>query len=529
MQVFLIFAAYIQIMSTPLLGTIIKTAAEIKNVPVEIKQRNINPLKAQTKELRKLLRKARSTAFGECYHFDEILEADDIMAAFRENVPVFDYNSMHDQWWYRAQEGESDVAWPGKIKYFALSSGTSESASKYIPITKEINSKITKASIRQLVSAVRYDFRVEFYNKGILMIGGSTDLQYCRQGSYFAGDLSGISASRIPKWFEFFYKPGRRISQIKNWTEKIDEMVKMAPTWDIGVIVGVPAWVQILLERIVEEYHLNNIHELWPNLTIYVHSGVSFSPYEKSFEKLFGKEVIFVESYLASEGYIAYQVDLKKRVMQLLVDNGIYFEFVPFNEKNFDLEGNIVKNPVTLTLNEIEEDTEYALLLSTCAGTWRYLIGDTLKFLNKERCEIAITGRTKQFLSITGEHLSQDNITRAVEMLAEDTGVEICEFTVAGIRHGSMYAHHWYLGTNQQIDPQYAIKKLDEYLCQLNDDYAVERTEAIKELFIDILPTHVFYDFMEQKIGKWGGATKFPRVMKGDRLTMWENYLKDLK
>ena len=145
-----------------------------------------------------------------------------------------------------------------------------------------------------------------------------------------------------------------------------------------------------------------------------------------------------------------------------------------------------------------------------------------------DHCDIAITGRTKQFLSITGEHLSQDNMTQAVDKLANELGVDITEFTVAGIKHETMYAHHWYLGTDDKIDPQVAIKKIDEYLCELNDDYAVERTEAIKELFIDVLPTQVFYKFMEEKIGKWGGATKFPRVLKGKRLEMWDEYLKSL-
>ncbi len=521
-------------MPSQLFGTIVKTAAELKNIPVQIKQRTIRPVKAQERELKKLLRKAQFTDFGRHYHFTDILLSKNVMEAFRNTVPVFDYNKMHDEWWYRALNGEHNVAWPGKIKYFALSSGTSEASSKYIPITRELNSKITKASIRQLVSAVRYDFPKDFYNRGVLMIGGSTDLSYSREGGYYAGDLSGISAGKIPRWFEFFYKPGQRISKIKDWSEKLDEMVKAAPTWDIGVIVGVPAWVQILLERIIKEYKLKTIHDIWPNLMVYVHSGVAFAPYEKSFERIFGKKVTYIESYLASEGYIAYQVDLNKRVMQLLVDNGIYFEFVPFNEENFDENGNIVEHPKTLTLKEVEPNTEYALLLSTCAGTWRYLIGDTIKILppdgplfgeRPKGVNIAITGRTKQFLSITGEHLSQDNMTQAVEMTAEELGVDITEFTVAGIKHDTMYAHHWYLGCDEPLDPQVAIKKIDEHLCKLNDDYAVERTEAIKELFVDVLPTEIFYKFMEEKIGKWGGATKFPRVMKGKRLEMWEEYL----
>lgn len=512
-------------MRIPVFGAIVKTAAEIKNIPVEIRQNHTDPIRAQRRELRKLLSKAKSTEFGKHYHFDEILQSGDIRGEFRKRVPVFDYNKMHDEWWHLNLEGKRNIAWPGKIKYFALSSGTSDATSKYIPITRGMLGSITRAAVRQIVSPTRYNFPLDFYNCGVLMIGGSTDLQYNKQYGYYSGDLSGISAGRVPTWFEMFYKPGQKISKIKDWGEKMDMMVKEAPKWDIGVIVGVPAWVQILLERIIKEYNLKTIHDLWPNLMVYLHSGVAFAPYEKSFERIFGREMVYVESYLASEGYIAYQVDLKKRVMQLLVDNGIYFEFVPYNSENFDEDGNIVEHPQTLLLSEVEEDVDYAILLSTCAGTWRYLIGDTIKFLNTKDCEIVITGRTKQFLSITGEHLSQDNITRAVEMMAEELGVNITEFTVAGNRHDTMFAHHWYLGCDEPLDKEKAVRLIDRNLCQLNDDYAVERTQAIKELFIDVLPTQRFYEFMEQKIGKWGGATKFPRVMKGDRLKMWEEFV----
>ena len=516
-------------MRIPVFGAIVKAAAEIKNIPVEIRQNHTDPIRAQRRELRKLLGKAKSTEFGRYYCFDEILRSGNILEEFRKRVPVFDYNRMHDEWWHMNLEGKRNVAWPGKIKYFALSSGTSEATSKYIPITRGLNNKITRAGIRQLVSVTRYDFPLDFYNRGILMIGGSTDLQYNEKYGYYAGDLSGISAGKIPAWFERFYKPGQKISKIKDWSEKMDMMVKEAPKWDIGVIVGVPAWVQILLERIIKEYNLKTIHDMWPNLMIYVHSGVAFAPYKTSFDRIFGKEVLLVESYLASEGYIAYQVDLKKRVMQLLVDNGIYFEFVPFNGENFDEDGNIVEHPNSLLLSEVKEGVDYAILLSTCAGTWRYLIGDTIKFLNTKNCEIVITGRTKQFLSITGEHLSQDNITRAVEMMCGQLGVNVPEFTVAGISHDNRYAHHWYLGCDQPIDKQAAIRLIDESLRQLNDDYAVERQQAIAELFIDVLPTQRFYEFMEKKIGKWGGATKFPRVMKGKRLEMWQEFVNDQK
>lgn len=506
-------------------GTLMKTIYSVGNIPIDMKKKRLNPVKAQTKELKKLLKKASNTAFGQHYKFDEILKSEDILKTYKENVPIFDYNSMYKNWWFRALNGEEYVTWPGKIKYFALSSGTSEASSKFIPITSNMLRSIKKASIQQILAATKYDFPLDFYDKGFLMIGGSTHLQY--NGTYYAGDLSGITAAKLPFWFEYFYKPGRKISQTIDWNTKLDEMVKKAPSWDIGVLVGVPSWVQILLERIIKEYNLNTIHDLWPSLSAYVHSGVAFTPYEKSFEKLFGKPVVYSESYLASEGYIAYQVDLNKRIMQLVVDNGIYYEFVPFNENNFDEDGNIKQNCNSLTISEVEEGVDYAILLSTNAGSWRYLIGDVVKFVNKEKCEITISGRTKQFLSLVGEHLSQDNMNQAVENISNELKVDINEFTVAGFREDNSFTHHWYIACDEPIDKELAIKKIDEHLKVLNDDYRVEREEALRNLYIDVLPTHVFYDFME-KTGKIGGATKFPRVLKGKRYEDWKEFISSL-
>lgn len=508
----------------PILGSIIKKAYELRNMPVELKKKRLNPITAQQAQLRKILGKAQLTAFGEYYDFTKILSDNDIRESFRKHVPIFDYNSMYKQWWYRALNGETYVSWPGRTKYFALSSGTSESSSKFIPVTSDMLTSIKRASVRQLVSSSKFNFPDNFYEKGMLMIGGSTHLQY--NGTYYAGDLSGITTGNLPFWFQHFYKPGRQISKATDWATKLNEMIKNAPNWDIGVIVGVPAWVQILLERIIDAYQLKSIHDIWPNLSIYVHSGVSFAPYEKSFEKLFGKPVIYSESYLASEGYIAYQNSLEKRIMQLIVDNGIYFEFVPFNDQNFDPDGNILPEAKALTLSEVKNNEDYALLLSTNAGAWRYLIGDTIRFVDVEKCEIIITGRTKHYLSICGEHLSGENINRAIEMLAEEFNLDIREFTVAGVRHDTMFAHHWYLGTDDNIDPVLALKKIDGYLNTLNDDYMVERTEAIKELFISIIPARLFNDYMK-KIGKEGSANKFPRVLKGQRIEEWQSFVKE--
>ncbi len=509
----------------PILGSIIKKAYELRSIPIDAKKfMQTNPYTTQVKVLKKLLKKAQFTAFGEYHEFSEILNQPDTVEAFQKSVPVYDYNSMFRKWWFRALNGESFVAWPGRVKYFALTSGTSDASSKHVPVTDDMIKAIRRASVRQLVTSVKYDFPKEFYEKGILMIGGSTHLQY--NGTYYEGDLSGISAGSLPFWFQHFYKPGRRISKEREWSTKLTEIVRKARGWDIGVIVGVPAWIQIILEKIIEYYNIETIHDIWPNLKVYVHSGVAFGPYVKSFEKLFGKKVIFQESYLASEGYLAFQSEMESKGMELITDNGIFFEFVSYNGSNFDNEGNIKSNPEVVSIKDVEEDKEYAILISTCSGAWRYLIGDVVKFTSKEKSIIVITGRTKQFLSICGEHLSIDNMTRAIEMVENDLNIEIREFTVVGIEYESLFAHKWYLGSDNEFDSSLARKKIDEYLKILNDDYRVERIEAIKEVFVEILPMKAFSGWMKMK-GKEGGAHKFPRVLNIKMYLEWEEYLKD--
>jgi hypothetical protein len=377
---------------------------------------------------------------------------------------------------------------------------------------------IQKASVRQLVSATKYDFPDEFYEKGVLMIGGSTHLSY--NGTYYQGDLSGITAGSIPFWFQHFYKPGRRISREQEWSVKLNEIVRNAKEWDIGIIVGVPAWIQIILEKIIDFYGVRTIHDIWPNLSAYVHSGVSFEPYIRSFEKLLSRPILFNETYLASEGYIAFQRPGNQKTMELILDNGIYYEFIHFNDDNFDSEGDLKPNPETCTIADVEIGKEYALLISTCAGAWRYLIGDTIKFISKERCEIMLTGRTKQFISLCGEHVSQDNLNRAIRMFQDEYNVKINEYTITGIRYGNLFAHKWYLGSDDKIDPGLAASKLDEYLKILNDDYRVERIEAIKNVSAEVLPLQVFYDWMKIR-GKEGGAHKFPRVLKNSQMDQW--------
>ena len=247
-------------------------------------------------------------------------------------------------------------------------------------------------------------------------------------------------------------------------------------------------------------------------------------PYKKGFEKLLGKPITYIETYLASEGFLAYQNRQDTRGMQLALNNNIFFEFVPFDDNNFDADGNMAAEPEAYMIHEIEEDKDYAILISTNAGAWRYAIGDTIRLVDKEKNEIIITGRTKHFLSLVGEHLSVDNMTRAIEMASEKLNISIPEFTVAGVPHGNFFAHEWYIGTDDKISGEKLAIEIDENLKILNDDYDVERRHALKAVTAHVLPEQVFMDFMNAK-GKIGGQHKFPRVVKGKMLEEWKQFL----
>ena len=487
----------------------------------------IPPNDAQRQQLRvlkKLMKKARFTEFGQHYRFDEALLSRHPAKTFQQNVPVHDYNKIYEEWWKKTLEGVPDVSWPGKIKYYALSSGTSEAASKYIPVTRDMLRSNTVNYLRQLFSLLSYEeANRKAMTKGFLMIGGATDLKKGKAG-WYAGDLSGILAKKRPFWFQTFYKPGGRIAAMSDWNQKLNEIVEHAKEWDIGYIVGVPAWCQMCMERVIEHYQLKNIHEIWPNFSFFVHGGVAFEPYKKGFEKLLGKPIVYIENYLSSEGFIGYKTREHARGMQLILNNNIFFEFVPFEEKNFDSEGNIIAQPETKMIHEVEEGKEYALLMSTNSGAWRYLIGDTIKFVDLEKSEVVITGRTKHFLSLVGEHLSVENMNKAIEMVSEEFNISIPEYTVIGFPYEGFFAHRWYVASNDQVDACQLKKRIDENLRTINDDYATERDSALKEVFLEVLPEERFMKFMVLK-GKLGSQHKFPRVMKGKMLDEWTRFL----
>lgn len=508
-----------------ILGSLIKNTLTLRKNIGKVRRKGSSTAQ-QRKTLLKLLSKARYTQFGEHFEFDSILLASNPEKMFQKIVPIYDYDRIFAEWWHKAIQNEVDVCWPGKIKYFALSSGTSGAPSKQIPVTSSMLRSMRKTSVRQVLSLTNYGLSEEFFQKGVLIVGGSSDLQ--NMGNYYQGDLSGINATKMPFWTSPFYKPGKDIVKLRDWNAKIEEIVNHAPEWDISMITGVPAWNQIILEKIVEKYKLNHIHELWPNLQVFIHGGVAISPYIKSFEKLFGKKVHFLETYLASEGFVAYQSRKDVKGMELVLDSGIFVEFIPFNERNFHSDGTLKYNPEVLLIEDVKEEVEYALLISTNAGAWRYMIGDTIKFTSVEHHEIIITGRTKHFLSLCGEHLSVDNMTQAVNNLCTQLNIPIREFTVAGTVNGSNFGHHWFLGIdNPVVSKEVLLNKLDEFLKDLNDDYAVERRHALQNIQLDIVPTARFYEWMESK-GKLGSQNKFPRVLQTKNYQDWTQFLQSL-
>ena len=248
-------------------------------------------------------------------------------------------------------------------------------------------------------------------------------------------------------------------------------------------------------------------------------------PYKKGFEKLLGKPITYIETYLASEGFLAYQNRQGALGMHLVLNNNVFFEFVPFDDINFDSEGNMIEEPEAYMIHEVEENKDYAILISTNAGAWRYAIGDTVKLVDRERSEVIITGRTKHFLSLVGEHLSVDNMNKAIEMVGSDLNIFIPEFTVAGVPHGTFFAHQWYVATDDKVNAEELRRRIDEKLKELNDDYEVERRHALKDITVKVLSENTFMNFMKAK-GKVGGQHKFPRVLKGKMLEDWQQFLK---
>jgi len=501
-----------------IIGELIKAAIDFTGKVAK----HPDAIKAQQEVLFDLLSDAKDTAFGEHYNFETILESDDQYSAFAQTVPVFDYDRLQQEWWHRIVDGENDITWPGETHYLALSSGTT-SHSKTIPVSDDMLDAIKRGGMQQVAALANFNLPPEFFEKQILMLGSSTDLKDIN--GHKAGEISGISASTIPFWFRGYYKPGRDIAQMSDFDAKIKEIAKQAPEWDIGSLSGIPAWIELMLKEIIKTHKLNNIHEIWPNLAVYTSGGVDFEPYRKSLEKLLAHPLIYIDTYLASEGFLAMQKRPDTSSMALVVDNGIFFEFVPFEEKNITEDGGVIDGAEVITLADVEEGKEYVLLISTVAGAWRYTIGDTVTFTDVSRYEIKITGRTKQFLNVAGSQLSVLQMNKAVQEMCHKHNCSMEEFIVATIHRGDDLIDRWYISADSDIDDAQLAKDLDQNLRDNNKNYNVARTRALKDVEVVTIPVETFHQWAEQN-KKRGGQAKIPRVMKEDKFLEWEEFVK---
>lgn len=505
----------------PLLGNFIKKAIDLGETLTTYN----SAAKEQYEVLLQLLAEAKSTSFGIHYQFDELLSSEHIPTAFAENVPIHDYDKIYDEWWHRTLQGESNVCWPGKPDYFAVSSGTT-SSSKHIPVTGDMISAIRRAGIGQVLALSEFDLPPEFFEKEILMLGSSTELN--EVNGHFEGEISGISASNIPGWFEFYYKPGREISSIAEWDERVERIAQEAPKWDIGSISGIPSWVELMLKKVIKYHGVATIHDIWPNLTVYTSGGVALEPYKKSFEALTASPLVFIDTYLASEGFLGFQARPETNAMKLVCNNGIYFEFVPFEQRYMEADGTVSSNAPVYSIGEVEAGVDYVLLISTVAGAWRYMIGDTVQFTDVQKTEIVISGRTKFYLNVVGEQLPVNKMMDAVQKIGDQKGLTFKEFTVAAVRRDDgEYINRWYLGSDDDISDLDGIPPLlDETLRASNKNYDVARTKALKDVEATVISTDIFHQWNEHTKKK-GGQVKVPKVMKEDDFVEFERFVKD--
>jgi len=501
-----------------ILGGIIKSFLELRDTVTG----EPNPVEEQRTVLKKLLTTAKDTAFGKYYGFDGLLIRKDTQEAFAQKVPYYNYDKMAKDWWSRLHKGEVDITWPGSPDYFALSSGTTGKTSKRIPVTADMVSAIRSAGVEQVYALSNFDLPIDFFEKGILMLGSSTDLEE-RRGK-LEGEISGISASNIPNWFSGFYKPGEDIAKIDDWDERVRAIAEQAPNWDIGAISGIPSWIELMMQEVIKFHNLENIHQIWPNLEVYTSGGVAFGPYEKSFNALLARPITVIDTYLASEGFIAFQARPKTDAMRLVTNGGIYFEFVPFEPEYIEKDGGLVADAPSITLADVETGRDYVLIISTVSGAWRYIIGDTIEFTDVERAEIKITGRTKFFLNTVGSQLSVNKLDDAVQHLESELGMKIPEYTLCAKRIEGEYHHVWYLGSDNRNDSKSTAKELDRYLKEVNKNYKVARGKALKGIRVHLVRPSMFHEW-NGKNKKKGGQVKMERVMGEEKFAEWEEFI----
>jgi len=450
-----------------------------------------------------LIQTAEETEWGQRYDYQSIEE----VKSFRERVPI---NSYHDlqPFFERMRKGEEDILWPGSIKWFAKSSGTTSSKSKYIPVSNEALDDCHYKGGKDLLAVYHEAFpEAEFLSGKTIGVAGS--VQQDENGEAYTGDLSAILMSNLPIWAHITKAPKLAIVVMNEWEEKLEKIVEHTIDEDIRSISGVPSWMLVILRRALEVSGKKNVKDLWPNFELVVHGGVSFAPYRKQFEAVCGPDVNFQEVYNASEGFIAMQDDFESDDMLLMLDYGIFYEFLPMDQLR-------VKKPQAIGLEDVELGKTYALVISTNAGLWRYLIGDTIVFTSLNPFRIKINGRTKSFINAVGEELVVENADQAILHACKHTQAIISEYTAAPIyfTEGEKAAHEWLIEFDTEPkDIGVFNEYLDNALKMLNSDYEAKRYRGmiLKEPIIRSLPKGSFLKWLAAN-NRLGGQYKVPRL-----------------
>lgn len=469
-----------------------------------------NPIDSQEKTLKHLVKSAAKTEFGIQHYFHNIKTYTD----FKKNIPVKTYEDLFP-WIDRNLIGEQNLLWPTKINWFAKSSGTTNDKSKYIPVSREALFHCHYRAGKDILSFYCNEFpNAKIFTGRSLTLGGSHEINPLDKGSYI-GDLSAILIDNLPYWVRRMRSPKKEIAFLGKWEEKIDKMAEETIHQNITSISGVPSWTMVFFNKVLEKSGKKNIEEVWPNLEMYMHGGIKLQPFQVQMNAFFpSKKLKCIEIYNASEGFFGIQPQSDIHEFLLMLDYGIFYEFIPSEE--FD-----AKEPKTISLAEVELNKTYAVVISTNAGLWRYQLGDTIKFTSTNPYRFVIEGRTKQFINVFGEELMVSNADKAIEIAAQKCNLNVTEYTVApvffdGKKSG---AHEWII--EFETIPTDLTKFnycLDNALKSLNSDYETKRYQnlILREPQIIAIKKGTFYEWLKSK-NKLGGQNKIPRL-SNDRI-----------
>lgn len=471
-----------------------------------------NPAQIQQRQLLSLITRAAQTKFGKDHHFASIKSVEQ----YQKQVPLRTYEQFWNEYWRAPFPTLVDCTWPGKVPFFAVSSGTSSGVTKYIPFTPAMQRSNTKAGLDLLSHHVINKPDSRIFGGKSFMLGGSTELVEQAPG-IFSGDLSGIAVKTLPWWARARYFPDQRLALLKDWEEKIAILSERALKDDIRMISGVPSWMLIFLDRIFERepQAQRQIRKAFPRLDMLVHGGVSFAPYHSQFMSMLAEGGVDLrEVYPASEGFIAIGDRSYGEGLRLNLDHQIFFEFVPLEEFSSS-------SPTRHWIGNVERDVNYAIVLTTCAGLWSYVIGDTVRFVDTETPRVLVTGRTSYYLSAFGEHLIAEEIDDGIMSASREIGKNVTDYSVgpifpaqAGELGGHLYIIEFADGLPSPEQKEAFTRTLDARLCKRNEDYEAHRAQGFGLNAPTILPVApgTFKAWMTRR-GKLGGQNKVPRII----------------